>query len=110
MAAIASGQVTLSGGCADAGSDAAARVVNVKLKHCKSRMTCSHLPDSDVHQSSVSRNLPWIIAHGNRRPALERSALWTLGGGQLVQLHRDGRRSSRTTEGSGHSVDGPARR
>ena len=69
MAAIASGQVTVSGCCAIAGSDAAARVTNVKLKHCESRMTCSHLPDSHVHQSSVSRSLPWTIAHGNGRPA-----------------------------------------
>jgi hypothetical protein len=44
MGAIASGHVTVSGGCANAGSDAAARLMNAKLKHCESRMTCSHLP------------------------------------------------------------------
>jgi hypothetical protein len=46
MAAIASGQVTASGGCANAGLDAAARVMNVKLKQCERRMICSHLLDA----------------------------------------------------------------
>jgi hypothetical protein len=50
MAAIASGQVTVSAGLANAGSDAAARVMNVKVKHCESRMTCSYLSDNHVHQ------------------------------------------------------------
>src|SRR5262245_7489172 len=54
MAAIASGQATVSGGCANAGSDAAARVMNVKLKHCESRMTSSYCRISHgVHQCCV---------------------------------------------------------
>jgi hypothetical protein len=48
MAAIASGQATVSGDCAMVGSDAAARVINVKLKHCENRMICSLLPHAPM--------------------------------------------------------------
>ena len=49
MAAIASGQVTVSGDCANVGLDDAARVINVKLKQCESRMTYPYLPESHMH-------------------------------------------------------------
>src|SRR5690348_16732851 len=74
MGAIASGHVTVSSACANAGSDAAARVMNEKLKHCESRMTCSHLPHSHmyqcwllvIHHYRFASLLPWPILSSKR--------------------------------------------
>ena len=83
MAAIASGQVTVSGDCANVGLDAAARVMNVKLKQCESRMTCPYLPETHMHlRSRGSREgfdetlAHWVIDDSEHNRDRFRITMW----------------------------------